>query len=410
MAVSSLGDGMTLVALAFAVLQTTHSVDDVGLVLAFRVIPLIILLLLGGVIADRRRRERVMMFAQLACGIFQGILAILLLSHDARLWMIALAFAGLGCAESAFLPAASGMIRQLVPVENLPAANGLVSIAQNMGLIVGPALGGLVVAFGNPGVAIGIDAATFIVSSIALSRIRRDSPAPEQASPGTFSSLRAGWTIVRSTKWLWSMILFFGLFQLTVLSGLYVLGPDLANTALGGAKAWGVMLAASGIGSVLGGALALHWYPRRLLVGANIAVLGMVPIFIVLGLGGGIIWGVATMLLYGCSLEYGNAMWISALQSNVPPEKLSRVASYDYLGSVALRPIGLALAGPLAAVIGIRAELLGIAIVVVSGSFIMVSIPEVRQVGILRQAPPESPQPSPAEIEIEIPPASRTLN
>jgi hypothetical protein len=77
---------------------------------------------------------------------------------------------------------------------------------------------------------------------------------------------------------------------------------------------------------------------------------------------------------------------------------------------VALRPIGLALAGPLAAVIGIRAELLGIAIVVVSGSFIMVSIPEVRQVGILRQAPPESPQPSPAEIEIEIPPASRTLN
>jgi MFS family permease len=380
--VSVFGDGVTSVALVFAVLDVTGSVTDVGLVLSFRVVPQILLLLMGGVIADRGRRDRVMALSQLASGVFQSALACLLLLGDAKLWAMALIYAAIGCAQAAFKPASSGLIRQLVPRRDLPAGNALMSMAQSTGLILGPALGGIVVAAGSPGMAIGIDATTFLVSAALLAKM----DVALRYSPGNMQNmirgLLDGWSVVRASKWLWGMIVFFSIFQFSVLGGLYVLGPAVTRSRLGGASAWGVMLAASGAGGLIGAGLALRWRPRRLLVGANAAVLGVVPAFLALSFAAPEIVVVAAMLLYGLSLGYGETLWESALQANVPAEKLSRVASYDWLGSTALRPLGLALAGPIALAIGANTELLGIAGIVVLGVLVLLNVPDVRQIGI----------------------------
>jgi MFS family permease len=380
--VSVFGDGITSVALVFAVLDSTNSASDAGLVLSSRIVPQIILLLAGGTIADKHRRHRVMALAQLACFIFQGTLAALLIAGDAKIWMIMILYAALGCAQATFSPASSGLIPQIVDRKQLPAANGLLSMARSTGQIIGPAIGGLIVAVSRPGIAIGIDAATFLVSAVLLLRIRDVNAEASSRGQGFVRDLVEGWSLVRSRQWLWEMIGFFSVFQFAVLGGFYVLGPTVAHTRLGGSSAWGVMLAVSGIGSLIGGALVLRWRPRRLLVGANVSVLGSVPVLVLLSLGAPVYTCIAAMLLYGCSLAYGDALWESALQANVPSSMLSRVASYDYFGSFALRPLGLALAGPLALLIGINHELLGIGAIVVAGSALLLSAPSVRQVSI----------------------------
>ncbi|MDQ2813595.1 MAG: MFS transporter [Actinomycetota bacterium] len=381
-ATSVFGDGITSVALVFAVLDATGSVSDVGLVLSCRVFPQVVLLLMGGVIADRGRRDRVMALSQLASGLCESALACLLLLGDAKLWALALAYMGMGCAQATFKPASSGLVRQLMPTRDLPAANGLMSMAQSTGLIIGPAVGGIIAAAGSPGMAIGIDASTFLASAFLLGRLKIALPYATRSPQGLLRGLRDGWGVVRSRRWLWAMIGFFSVFQFTVLGGLYVLGPAVARARLGGAAAWGLMLAASGVGSLLGGGLALRWRPRRLLVGANASVLGVVPAFVALSAAAPAAVGVAAMALYGLSLAYGETLWESALQANVPADKLSRVAAYDWLGSTALRPLGLALAGPIAAAIGTDAELLAIAAAVVLGVTVLLAVPDVRQVGL----------------------------
>jgi Major Facilitator Superfamily len=399
-AVSVLGDGLTTVAIAFAVLAVTGSISDVGLVLSVRLIPMIALMLLGGAIADRQRRERVMALSQLGSAACQAVLAGLLIAGVARLWMIALLYLGLGCAQATFRPALSGLVPELVTKPELTAANGLMAIGASAGQILGPAAGGVVTAVGSPGLAIATDAGTFLVSSVLLMRLRESSRNDRGGWPAKKTSVLAdvleGWAVVRSRTWLWGMISYFSVFQFAVLGGLYVLGPAVAREDLGGASTWGALLAASGAGSLAGGALALRWRPRLLLVGANLAVLGVVPAFVFLALATREAWGIAAMVVYGGSLAYAGALWESALQANVRATELSRVASYDWLGSIALKPVGYALAGPIAAAIGTASELWAIAAIVIAGSFVLISVPSVRGIGIpdVAMAPGTVPEPS----------------
>jgi predicted MFS family arabinose efflux permease len=385
---SVFGDGLTTVAIAFAVLATTGSVSDVGLVLSVRLIPVVCLVLLGGALADRRRRERVMALSQLASFVCQATLAGLLLTGAARLWMMLVLYFGLGCAQAAFRPASSGLVPQLVAKRGLTAANGLLAIGASAGQILGPAVGGVVTAAGSPGLAIAIDAATFLVSSVLL-MLLRPTGQPERAKKvSVLRDVLDGWAVVRSRTWIWAMIIYFSVFQFAVLGGLFVLGPAVARAELGGANAWGALLAASGVGALAGGALATRWQPKRMLVGANLVVLGVVPIFVLLAIAAHVFLAIVAMVLYGASLTYGGALWDSTLQANVAQAELSRVASFDWLGSLALRPIGLALAGPVAALIGLSSELWAIAAVVVCGSLILISVPSIRATCIQESAEP----------------------
>jgi Transmembrane secretion effector len=382
LAISVFGDGLTTVAVVFAVLETTGSASDVGFVLSAGVLAQAGLLLVGGAIADRFQRNRVMAFAQLACGACQVTLASLLLVGQVRLWALMACYAGLGCAQAMFRPATSGLVQEIVDATDLPAANGLLSIAQGGAFILGPALGGVVVAVGRPGMAIAIDAATFFVSAALLLRLGTVRRQLGTGKSSLLGDLKEGWAVVRSRSWVWGTIVLFGVFQFAVLGGLGVLGPLLAREKLGGPGVWGAMLSAAAAGALAGGALALRWRPRRLLVGANVSVLGAVPVLVTLSLAAPEGWEVGAMLLYGCATSYADALWMSAIQANIPAGKISRVSSYDWLGSTALYPLGLALAGPVAAVISASSELRGAAVIMILGVIVLLSVPGVRRVGI----------------------------
>jgi hypothetical protein len=206
-----------------------------------------------------------------------------------------------------------------------------------------------------------IDAATFAVSSGSLARLRL--PRSSEVLRATvLVELRDGWREVRSRTWVWATVVRFSISNLAI-APLFVLGPFVAEESLGGATAWGLIGTAGGIGAVLGDAAALRLRPGRpLLVGGLAASLwALEPALLARPFPTAVI-AVAAALGFGGS-GFSNALWFTALQERIPRQALSRVSSYDWLGSIAFQPAGFALAGPLAGGIGVPATLLGSAAV-----------------------------------------------
>src|SRR6266496_3657340 len=171
-AVSTIGDFLVPVAIAFAVLDLTGSVSDLGLVLFARVLGQVLFFLVGGVWADRLPRQQVMVASHVVRFFTQGVLGLLLVSGQAQVWELVALQLVQGAATGVFRPAASGLTPQLVPPEQLQAANGLMYLTLGVGGIVGPAVGGVLVATVGAGWALLGDAASFAVAAVLLARIR----------------------------------------------------------------------------------------------------------------------------------------------------------------------------------------------------------------------------------------------
>jgi MFS family permease len=132
-----------------------------------------------------------------------------------------------------------------------------------------------------------------------------------------------------------------------------VVGPAVAEDHLHGATGWGLVLAAQGIGLVGGGLLMLRWHPRRILLAATVGVLVTLPLLAALAIPLPLVLVIAVAFTTGVGMEIFGVLWDTALQQEIPHDRLSRVVSYDFLGSIVLVPIGLAAAGPIAAAIGV---------------------------------------------------------
>jgi Major Facilitator Superfamily len=172
-AVSVIGDGLFPVALAFAVLdELGGSPGQLGLVLAAETLPLAILILAAGVWADRLNRRNVMVVSDLGRAAVQATLATLLLSDAAHLWHVVALAALYGVFDAFFQPAAGGLVPEIAGREHLQEANALLGLARHVGLVVGPALAGVLIAVSSPGTAIAVDAATFVISAAFLTQLR----------------------------------------------------------------------------------------------------------------------------------------------------------------------------------------------------------------------------------------------
>jgi MFS family permease len=376
---SFVGNAFANVALAFAVLELTGSKADLGLVLAARSLPTVIFLLAGGIWADRLPRHRVMVFSNVVSGASQGLIAILLLSGHARVWHLAVLGAINGLSSAFFFPAATGIVPQTVPKSLLQPANAILRLGQNASWIGGAALGGLVVAATSPGVGIAVDAATFFVAAVCLSAIRLPTALRMEAS-NFYAELREGWREFRTRTWLWVIVLQFGFVNAVELGVQGVLGPAIAKDHLGGAAAWGLILTADALGLIAGGLILLRFRPRRLLLTATLGVLLTVPF--VLGLAGPLPVAALVLLaaLAGIGAETFGIMWDTTMQQEIPQEKLSRVSSYDALGSWVLIPLGLAIVGPLAEVFGTRETVLGAAAISLTATLAVLFVRDVRTI------------------------------
>lgn len=363
--ISVAGSAVSFVALPFALLAMGGTAADIGYVATARLIPLTGFLLIGGVISDRLPRHRILIAASLLQACAQGISAALLLTGSARTWQLAALAAVGGLAFGFYYPASRGLLPQTVPVSQLTQATAIDRAGQNTAEVGGSALGGLLIGITGPGWGLAIDAASFGIAAVLLTgmRLPRTLPAP---AASLLHDLRDGWHEFSTRRWLWIIVVQFALLVAVSAATTNVLGPLVADSRLGGARAWGLIVAAFAAGAVGGGLVMLRYRPRRILAAAVISVPAFSLVLFALAVPLPAPLVTAASFLAGGCVEVFMINWATALQQEIPADKLSRVSSYDALGNYALAPVGTAAAGPLAASLGVPAVL------VVSGSIVAV--------------------------------------
>jgi MFS family permease len=350
--ISTLGDQIAPIAVAFAVLEVTGSGAALGLVLAARTLPMVAFLLLGGAWADRLPRKSIMVVSDLVRLVTQGVFAVLLLLQDAPpLWAMMALQAGNGAASAFFRPASSGLVQEAVKPGERQSANGLLSATSNVSAIAGPLLAAALIALVGNAWAVGVDALSFGVSAIFLVGVIVP-PRAAKERIGIAREIAEGFRAIVATRWIGLMILEFSIFQLLVLASFSVLGPVIADAQYDGATTWALVAAVVGAGALLGDALSLRIRPRHPLLVANLFSFGFLPLFAALAVEAPLPVLLICAVPFGISFSLPDTLWFTALHDNVPEHLIARVSSFDWMGSTALRPIGLAVVAPLAVVLG----------------------------------------------------------
>jgi len=376
--VSALGNAITPVALAFAVLDLGGSATDLGLVVSAFAAAEVLTVLAGGVLGDRVPRQLMLQGSAAAAAVFQALIAVALIADWATIPL--LAFGGVlnGCLGALSGPSSSALTRQTVPDEELPKAVAMRRLAQNGAMVIGfSGAGSLVAVFGS-GWAIAVDAATFALAAVCFGLIRVPRAVVAETTPSLLADLRAGAAEVFRHTWLWLLIgqaLLYHLFYGGVQG---VLGPIVVGDSLG-RSAWGWSLGALMLGFIIGGLVTLRWRPRRgLFVGT--ALLALTAAFpLAMALSDHLPLLLLGAFLHGFGLEIFSVNWDLSIQQNIPEDKLARVYSFDIVGSYVARPLGLVVTGPIASAVGFDRWLLVVAAVMGGSALLSLTSPAVRR-------------------------------
>jgi MFS family permease len=350
--VNTLGTMMATIALTFAVLDITDSAAALGQVLAAHTIPMIVLLLWGGVISDRFPRTLVLQVSNVASALTQGLIALLVLTDRAELWMLISLSVVHGAVSAISLPAMASVMPQLVPRSQLQSANALVALTRNGLTVVGPTVGALLVVTVGSGWALAVDAVTWLLSALLLLPVRI--PARERTGErtGTLTELREGWSFFRATTWLWVVVLGFGFLNAIHHGAIFTLGPVVAEDTIG-RQGWGYVLSAEALGLLAMTVVMLRVPLQRPLFWGMIGVSAMSVPMLVLGLEPHLVALVVAAFIGGAGIEVFGIGWNLAMQENIDERMLSRAFSYDMLGSFIAMPVGQLTFGPLGEAFGV---------------------------------------------------------
>jgi MFS family permease len=350
--ISTTGDRIVLVALALLVTERTGSTADLGLVLGAYTAAQVVFLLLGGVWADRLPRHRIMLSTDLIRGGLHALLAILILADAIEIWQLVAIEALFGAAEAFFRPAFSGLVPQTVPEELIQEANALNNLTQTIAEFAGPAIATALVLTVGTGAAFAVDAGTFFVSALLLALVRPRRRGEQAERSSLARELVDGFREVRARTWVWVTIAVFSFQLLGAYAPYVVLGPTVAGERWGDPALFGWLAASVGLGTAVGSLLALRLRPRRPLVAGILLALPFCLMLVVFAAG----LPFAALLPVGAATGVGVALfgvwWQTALARRIPPRALSRVTSYDWMGSLALLPVGYIVVGVLADELG----------------------------------------------------------
>jgi MFS family permease len=352
--VNTFGAVMANIALAFAVLEITDSPAALGQVLSAHTIPVIIFLLGGGVIADRFPRAVVLQVSNVVSGALQGVIALLVITHTAEIWMLVVLTAIQGVASAVAFPAMASIMPSLVPRDQLQQANALNSLVRGSLNVLGPTVGALLVVTVGAGWALAVDALTWFIAALLLLPVRiPPRPARTEESPSAVAELREGWHYFWQTTWLWVVVVAFCFLNAIQSGAIFILGPTVALETFG-EQGWGLVLSAESAGLIAMTIVMLRVpLQRPLLLGMlGISLLGL-PI-LALGLRPELAVMVVAMFIAGAGTEVFSIGWNLAMQENIDELMLSRAYSYDALGSFVAIPAGQLAFGPLAETFGYR--------------------------------------------------------
>ena len=348
--ISRLGDFVYEIALAWWVLQKTGSAQTMSLVLIFAITPSVLFSLIGGVAVDRVSRVGLMLASDIARGLVALAVAALAFAGRLEVWHVFIASLVFGFVDAFFQPAYASLVPQIVPDADLPSANSLTSISQNLGRVAGPAVGAALVAAVGPGAAFALNGLSFVLSSVLLAPLlttRSPRPAGSDEPLQPWRELHQGFATVMASPWLTISILVFSLTNISLAGPYAVALPFLVKDSLkADVGTLGLLYAVFPIGYVIGGVWLGRYarirrrgplmYGALALAAVLLGVFGLLPPLWVL---------IVAALLNGALLEAAHLIWTNSLQSSVPNDQMGRVVSIDSLGSFGLLPIGLALAG-----------------------------------------------------------------
>jgi MFS family permease len=375
-AISNFGDGVAIVALTLLVLDTTHSVTALGWFAAARMTPQVVFLLIGGAIVDRFSRRLLLILSDVVRAVLTGVIVVLILSHSLHYWELIIFAVFFGSFDALFYPCIAAFTPEIVTEDLLPAMNAVRPLANNlMGSTIGPAVGGLLAAF-STSLSIGVDCATFVVSAAALA-LMRSTPKPVRKEGATMmGDIKEGLHYVVHTRWLWTTSASVTLVNAFVLTPMFVLIPYFLRHNLHLAKDYvGFAVAAAGVSGALGALVVANLpMPKRRI--------RMMWIYWSIGSMTALIMGIATNfweviifpIVVSPTIIFGNVIFESMMQSEVPRELLGRVSSVDWFVSLGVAPLGLVIASQVANVIGVRAYFVVFSIIcVIPGIWIIVS-------------------------------------
>jgi len=379
----------SMVGVSFAVLDATRSTADLSYVLAAQILPALVFALAGGVFADRFAPQRVIVAANLMIAAGEGGFGLLVLAGRPQLWQMIALETLTGAGMAVFYPASQALLPRLVPDRLLQEASAMSRLAMNAAQMAGAAVAGVFVAAAGPGWALAT-CGIGMLGTVPLLLAIRAPGAQHTERHNMLRELREGWSAFAARRWLWVTTIQYGVVLAAWYGAFDVLGPVVAKRYLGGAEAWGLIVAADAVGLIVGGIIAMRFTPRRpirfvVLIGGacaisplSLAALWPLPAICV------------AALALGIMLEIMMVQWTVTMARNIPPDLLARVSAYDVLGAVGAMPAGALVAGPLAAAIGVSATQYGAAalILIVSG---LALIP--REVRTMRSAEPVQSEP-----------------
>lgn len=357
--IDSLGNAMYPIGLGFGMLRLFDSLTALGLVVGAGSLGLVTFLLAGGVLADRLSRRTVLVASNLVAAVCQlGIVAMVVADVANLPALVALSFAT-GAAAAFDGPASTALTPQTLRPETLYRGNAQLSLVRRSGNIGGAATAGFLTALFGPATALAVNAVTFAAAGFCFGRIDVAPAPPREPSP-PLADLREGWDEFRSRTWVWVVVLAFFFINGVWVGGFHLLGVVIAEDTMG-PGGWGLVLAAEGVGGIVGTVASNRWEPRRpMRTGMLAAATTGIPL-IALATWPSLAPMLVASFLGGIGIMVFAVAWETSLQRHIPADRLARVASWDGLGSFAAIPLGSFLAGPLAEAFGTRTVVRGAA-------------------------------------------------
>jgi DHA3 family tetracycline resistance protein-like MFS transporter len=375
--VSAIGDQIFPIAVALKVVHAGGSPGDLGVVLLGRALAMVLFLVVGGVYADRIARTRIMIGADLVRAV--AVLGLALSPAKVPVLLLAALTFVVGGGEAFFRPAYGAVLPSVVPADRLPQANAATSVSLKTSLILGPAIAGVLVATTGPGLALGVDAATFLVSMLTLLRVAEPPLAERAFAQSPLRDALDGVAAVRARPWVTAVLVMATLHLMLAIAPMIVLEPFIARERLGGDGAYATLIVTFAVGGLLGALASARLRPRR---PGLVGLLGLLPhvgLFLALASSDSLAVVAAWTFVCGLGLEPFAIWWISALQREIPQDLLARVTSLDWLVSIGLMPLGFALTGPAAAAFGRTAVLLVAAATILVTTLAVLAVPGVME-------------------------------
>jgi len=377
--VSNFGNGMGPIALAFGILALPNgSANMLGLVLGTTTVIFLLMAPFGGVIADKYGRARMVGLTDMAAGLVLFIQVAYFATGDVPLWVLLVTNGFFGLMWGIFWPAFTGVIPAVLPEAGLQKGNALNAFVTNAGVILGAAVAGILIDVFGVAFTLAIDAASFFFSGLMIFTFRHLTPRAEHSENTMLDDLLHGWRVFLSFRWIVIIVAAFSFIVMCWAAAENVLGPLIALEHFNGPKSWSFVISAESAGLIVGSLIAIKVkpkFPMRFLMLSSFTITFY-------------IWSLAKpqslfliafgAFLFGITLDLWGTLWNTALQRKVPRESLSRVASFDAMGSMMFRPIGLAIAAPLSTLVGIENFLQIMAAITIVAIVLPLFDPQVR--------------------------------